>query len=277
MAPPERRLPLFDGRAGTPGDDATLPVEARPAPPPPPGDNAPLPAAPAGYGPLVRAAWPLLALLARLREGAASGNAEALKEACVRALGRFLEEAGAARLRPETSQATHYALCVALDEAVLSTPWGDRSEWAQSSLLARLHGETWGGETFFTLVDRALADPAGQADLAELLHLLLSFGFQGRYHLRRDGTAEVEALRDRLFAVVRRRVPAPPALPAPQPRRARRRRMIGFVPIWAVLSVCLLAALLLFAWLERGLYREADRIVPQFDSLVPAPAADGPR
>ena len=43
-----------------------------------------------------------------------------------------------------------------LDEAVLSTPWGGQSEWAQHPLLVALHREAWGGEKFFEMLDRIL-------------------------------------------------------------------------------------------------------------------------
>ena len=46
-----------------------------------------------------------------------------------------------------------YALCAALDEAVLATPWGHESEWAQHPLLVTLHREAWGGEKFFEVLE----------------------------------------------------------------------------------------------------------------------------
>ncbi len=44
---------------------------------------------------------------------------------------RFEEQARAAGVRNEIVLAARYALCAGLDEAVLSTPWGAQSEWAQ--------------------------------------------------------------------------------------------------------------------------------------------------
>ena len=44
-----------------------------------------------------------------------------------------------------------------LDEAVLSTPWGAQSEWAQHPLLVTLHREAWGGEKFFEMLRPDLA------------------------------------------------------------------------------------------------------------------------
>ena len=69
------------------------------------------------------------------------------------------------RARPgvanEIVLAARYVLCAALDEAVLSTPWGAQSEWAQHPLLVALHREAWGGEKFFEMLDRVSTDPRG--------------------------------------------------------------------------------------------------------------------
>ncbi len=48
-----------------------------------------------------------------------------------------------------------YALCTALDEAVLSTPWGSGGDWGKQSLLITVHNEAWGGEKVFQLLDIA--------------------------------------------------------------------------------------------------------------------------
>ena len=79
------------------------------------------------------------------------------------------------RARPacpnEVVLAARYALCAGLDEAVLSTPWGDQSEWAQHPLLVALHREAWGGEKFFEMLDRISQDPTRYIDLMELQYL----------------------------------------------------------------------------------------------------------
>ena len=63
--------------------------------------------------------------------------------------------------------AARYILCAALDEAVLSTSWGAKSVWSQRSLLATLHGETWGGEKLFAMLsDRGPEGLLGQFDVA---------------------------------------------------------------------------------------------------------------
>ena len=74
-------------------------------------------------------------------------------------LRRFEDRARRAGVINETVLAARYALCATLDEAVLATPWGAQSEWAQQTLLVALHREAWGGEKFFDMLERICADP----------------------------------------------------------------------------------------------------------------------
>ena len=121
----------------------------------------------------------------------------------------------ACRTRSSWPRATRCA--PALDEAVLSTPWGAQSEWAQHPLLVALHREAWGGEKFFEMLDRISQDPARYIDLMELQYLCLAFGFAGKY--------QVHGARARAA----RRRPAGPLSQDPQPARAGRRRAVAAV------------------------------------------------
>ncbi len=55
--------------------------------------------------------------------------------------------------------AYRYILCTFLDEAVMGTPWGANTCWAEHSMLSRFHNETWGGEKVFTILSRLENEP----------------------------------------------------------------------------------------------------------------------
>jgi type VI secretion system protein ImpK len=279
MADRISHLPMFD-RPPTPmraGGTDTQPLDGQPLQAPAPTTTSPhlrdaataWPAAPRGAVPLVVGAWPLLLMLAQLRRGA-GGNAEALKLACIHAIRVFETDALRAGARADEVSAGRYVLCAAIDEQVLSTAWGDASDWASGSLLAQFHGETWGGEKVFALVERCLENPQDLPGLPDLLFYVLSLGFQGRYRLRRDGTAEVEALRDRLYASQRQRLGEPPAIEAPAPRDVAGRRLRGYAPVWTVVAVTALATVLLFLTYEALLLRRSDALLPILDRLEQA-------
>ena len=110
--------------------------------------------------PLGQAASPLLLLIGGLRGSSSSMDVGGLRRHALEEVRRFEERAHASGVRNEIVLAARYALCAGLDEAVLSTPWGHQSEWAQHPLLVALHREAWGGEKFFEMLDRISVDPA---------------------------------------------------------------------------------------------------------------------
>jgi type VI secretion system protein ImpK len=265
-------------------EEPTLPLDLGPTAAQETPETPAFPPAPEGSGPLLAAAWPLLALLARLRAGAVA-RPDTLKAGCIAALRRYETEALRAGLAADIVHAGRYALCSALDEQVLGTPWGDASDWSAGSLLATFHNETWGGEKVFALVDLALAGGGAQRDLAELLFHLLSLGFQGRYRLRRDGTTEVEALRERLYRALRPglgEAPPPAAAPPPAPPRSRwargrARRLRSWPPIWVVGAGAAVLALLVFSSYEALLYARAERLATALLAVDSPPPQTPPR
>jgi len=198
-------LPLFDNIERPEPDDAPTvrvtaasdeTIAARPLLEPP---------APIGSGRLVRCAWPLLSLLARIVAGTSVSDPEQLKSGAAALIHQFERVALADGVNAREVNAARYVLCTAIDEAVLTSPRGGSSEWKNASLLSMFHNETWGGEKLFTLIDRALQDSQQYGDLLELCHFVLLLGFQGKFRLERDGSAQVDALRRRLFDVLRPR------------------------------------------------------------------------
>ena len=147
----------------------------RPAAPTPDAD--PLPEAVheflgLGLNPLVRAASPLLLLGGQLRGSTSPMDVEGLRSHALHEIRRFEDQARAAGVASEIVTAARYVLCAHLDEAVLSTPWGSQSEWAQHPLLVTLHREAWGGEKFFDMLDRVSTDPGKYINLLELQYLV---------------------------------------------------------------------------------------------------------
>ncbi len=167
--------------------DATRPRPAAPLV----TDAEPIPAAArallgVGLNPLVQAASPLLLLAGQLRGALSPMDVAGLRRHALEEIRRFEEHARASGVPNEIVLAARYALCAGLDEAVLSTPWGAQSEWAQHPLLVTLHREAWGGEKFFEMLDRISADPARHIDLMELQYLCIAFGFGGKYQVARS-------------------------------------------------------------------------------------------
>ncbi len=210
--------------------------------------------------PLAAAAAPLLQLLARLRNTLTPPDSGDLR-ACAAAALRDFERHGKAGGVPEgLLRPAHYALCASLDDIVLNTPWGSQGNWASQSLISAFHNEVSSGERFYELLMGLCASPAANLPVLEIMYVCLSLGFMGRYRLSPRGPAEVDRLREELYAVIAGVRPgAEPDLSAAwrgvdAPYRPTSRRL----PFW-VAGVAGLAVLGgLFVWSSLGLNTASD-------------------
>jgi type VI secretion system protein ImpK len=194
-----------------------------------------------GANPLLQAATPLLVLAGRLRSTLSHPDIGGLRRQALAEIRRFEERARAADVPSETVVAARYALCAALDEAVLSTPWGMQSEWAAQTLLVQLHREAWGGEKFFDMLERISNDPQRHIDLMELQYACLALGFSGKFQVLERGQARLDEIQHELFRKIRafRGTPEPELSAHWQGVVDRRNPVIRYVPWWVVGALAL--------------------------------------
>jgi type VI secretion system protein ImpK len=208
-----------------------------------------------GLNPLVQAASPLLLLAGRMR-GTLQGDVASLRREAHEEMRRFEERARNGGVANEVMLAARYALCAALDEAVLSTPWGSQSEWTQQSLLVLFHREARGGEKFFEMLEQIARDPARHIELMELQYLCLSMGFAGKYQVAEQGQARLAEIRHDLYARIRlfRGNPATELSLRWQGVQDRRNPVVRYVPWWVVgaASLAMLALALIFFHVRLG-------------------------
>lgn len=98
--------------------------------------------------------------------------------------------------------AARYILCSFVDETIATTPWGVSHRWGAESLLSYFHNETYGGDGFFTLLERAMQQPQQYLDLLELMYVCLSLGFSGRYRVDQNGTTKLESIRETMMTTI---------------------------------------------------------------------------
>ncbi|MDI6935129.1 DotU family type VI secretion system protein [Serratia sp. Se-PFBMAAmG] len=265
-----------------PGGRAPQPAAAQAVPPAPLQVPAEPLAAGQGVGlnPLEQAAGPLLALLTRLRNTIAHPAPASLRAQLLAYLRQFEERAEAAGVARNEVLLARYALCTALDEAVLSTPWGSASDWGRQSLLITVHNEAWGGEKVFQLMEHCLQSPRERLDLLELLYLCTSLGFEGRYRVMNDGRAQLEALRERTAAAIRGARGERERELSPHWRgvTVSRDRLAQFVPPWVGLAVAMALLLLVLFGLRLKLAADAEPVFRGIHALgeIPVQAMDRP-
>jgi type VI secretion system protein ImpK len=218
-----------------------VPSAAMPPPAgPPPGRALPTAAvrefSAAGLNPLLQAASPLLILMGRLRTMLSHTDIATLRRQSLEQVREFEERARAAGAAPETVLAARYVLCSAIDEAVLSTPWGNQSEWGEQTLLVTLHRETWGGEKFFDMLKKISGDPGRHIELMELQYVCLALGFAGKYQVAERGHARLAEVQSELYRQIRtfRGVPAADLSIHWRGMQDRRNPVIRYVPWWVI-------------------------------------------
>lgn len=202
--------------------------------------------------PLVRAANPLLLLTVQLRHSVAPpADVARLREQAVAQVQSFERYAQDSGINTQTVMAARYVLCTMLDEAVNNAPWGERSGWAQKTLLVTFHGESYGGAKFFQILDRLSVDFSRHLDLIELMYICLALGFGGRYLVEPGGRGRLADIQDDLYRRIRglREVPAAELAPHWRGVEDRRNPVMRHVPLWVALAaaaVIVLGAFLYF-------------------------------
>lgn len=255
-APGPAATPSAAGAAPAPaaaaGRDAPLAIDALMAP---------------NLNPLVAAAAPLLAAAPQVRATARHPNPAGLKEALAEGIRKFEAAARAQSLPNEQVVAGRYILCTLLDEMAASTPWGGSGAWSAQSLLVQFHNETWGGEKVFQLMSRLAQDVPANRNLLELLYVVLSLGFEGRYRVLDNGRAQLDSVRDRLAQMLQQQRGAYETALSPrwQGVPAQVRRLADGIPLWVLASVSAVLLLLVFMALRWHLSGQAD---PVFGSLA---------
>ncbi|PTR34011.1 type VI secretion system protein ImpK [Luteibacter sp. OK325] len=203
----------------------------------------------AGGNPLVRAANPLLLLAAQLRDSTEAPDAALLRDRAIAYIRRFEDTGARAGIDAQTAVAARYVLCTMIDEAVLDSPWGEQTGWSRQTLLVTFHGETYGGEKFFVILDRLAQDMVRHIDLVEMMYLCLALGFGGKYLVEPGGMARLADRREDVFRRIMAYRTATPAALSPRwqgvdrPLKPRRG-----VPVWiaALAACCLLFGVWIF-------------------------------
>ena len=229
----------------------------------------------AGDGPLAMAAAPLLHLLARLRSVATAPDADAMRDITRRELRAFERRARETGVATDQLRQAHYALCAALDDVILNTPWGSKSHWRDEPLSRTLHDDSDAGSGFFAQLRMLRDTMPGSRPVIELMFTCLSLGMMGPYRKAADGPAQLERVRHRVFELISGAAPPVDTYLAPNTAgidaRAVPRR--GGIPVWVVASVGLAAIAGLYVWLLTNLNTASDSV---YQTVLAEPPAAMP-
>ncbi|MEJ8847797.1 DotU/TssL family secretion system protein [Variovorax rhizosphaerae] len=217
---------------------------------------------PASVRALRAEALPLVALIARLRDGTPADTAE-LRRTLSAAVAGFEADARVAGVDEPSVAAASYVLCAWGDEQFAAAPWGAGS----AGLLQRFHGDASGGDKLLRLLSRLAEKPRENRALLELFHTCLSLGL--RTHMATE-KHDHETLRARVQLALQQVAPAPSLVPAwhcaaaaVSPPRAPR------IALPAVLLLGVLA-LGVYSASQLQLASRVDGVLASMQELVPA-------
>lgn len=273
-------LPKPGGRGSAPNAGQVSPtVPPRPAAPQPARQPQPAPVVDReaayfrtnnGLNGLVNAASTLLAVFEKTRGTLSHPDVGGLHKRLgneVRAFESQLRELG---YKQETTIAARYIICTALDEAVLNTPWGSESAWAQRTLLSVFHNETSGGEKSFVIIERMGQAPMDNIDIIEFFYICLSLGFEGKYRFVARGRDSLDRIKDDLFSIIRRsRGEYERTLSAKWHGLGSVRKTLShYIPTWVIVVVAL--ALLFFSYtgFRYWLYQSATPVADSLQAII---------
>ena len=206
-----------------------------------------------------------------LKNRATHSNIEELHRRVIEEMKAFEGKAVMGGCAPEAVRAGRYALCAAVDDLVLNTPWGNQSIWSSRSMVIVFHKEAWGGERFFELLERLERQPDKHRDVIELMYICLSLGFEGMMRVEARGASLLQQNRDRVYRLIRRmRGEREPELsPNWAGVAARHMPLSSYVPLWVVGVVTLgilVAIYMLFLYAING---RSDTLFPAIADLPP--------
>lgn len=185
---------------------------------------------------LIDVSTPLLGMALRVRRLSSCDNVDEIYKQAVEEVKAIEVELNEAGFERALILAYRYVLCSFIDEAIMSTPWGADSAWAEHSLLTRFHNETWGGEKVFVILSRLESDPERYKPLLQFIFLCLTLGFEGRYKVMSKGREEYEKIISNLHQILKRldEEDQTPLTNATEHVVSTKYRLSKQMPIWSV-------------------------------------------
>jgi len=132
--------------------------------------------------PIISAANPVITFMIHIKKSNRPNNIEKVREKMINEINHFTQTLKSLGYTKKLALAARYCLCTCIDETILRTDWGTQTVWVQHTLLSYFHNETWGGERFYIILDNLAQNPRQNIATLELLYLLLSLGFEGKFY-----------------------------------------------------------------------------------------------
>lgn len=157
----------------------------------------------AGLNPLADAAGPIFSIIGKLEALTGKPDLESLRKELTEEVNQFHENIKPHGYHAEYTIVCRYILCATIDDIVSKQAWTTKEDWTHYSLLSAFNQDTQHHEKFFTILERALSEPAYYIDLMELIYVCLSLGYQGMYQGSEEKVTKLEQVTNNLYKHIR--------------------------------------------------------------------------
>lgn len=157
----------------------------------------------AGLNPLVDAAAYLFSIIGKLKQVPTYRQLNNLQRDLIQEINAFQEAVKHYGYNADYIVICQYTLCAALDDIISNTTWGGQGQWEGLSLLSAFNLDIQHQDKFFTIMERAIKEPALYIDLMELMYLCLSMGYKGQYRSTEHNHYQLEQITNNLYKHIR--------------------------------------------------------------------------
>lgn len=157
----------------------------------------------AGINAMVDVAGYLFSLLGKLKQLKSYRNPGRLQKELLQEINTFHEAIKAHGYNAEYIVVCRYVLCATFDDILANTNWGGQGQWESYSLLAAYNQDIEHHEKFFTILERAIKEPAYYIDLMEFMYICLSMGYKGSYRATEHNQYQLEQITNNLYKHIR--------------------------------------------------------------------------
>lgn len=157
----------------------------------------------AGLNPVVDAAGYLFSVLGKLKLLKQYRQLNKLQKELIVELNTFQDAIKTHGYNAEYLMVCRYILCATFDDIIYNTNWGGQGQWDIHSLLLAFNQDPQHHDKFFSILERALKEPAHYIDLMELIYLSLSFGYKGKYRATEHSQYQLEQIINNLYKHIR--------------------------------------------------------------------------
>lgn len=157
----------------------------------------------AGLNPLVDAAGYLFSVLGTLKQLKAYRQPSKLQKELIQEITQFQETVKNQGYNAEYIMVCRYLLSATFDDIISNTSWGGQGQWESYSLLSTFNQDTQHQDKFFTILERAIKEPALYIDLMEFIYICLSMGYKGQYRSTEHSQYQLEQITNNLYKHIR--------------------------------------------------------------------------